>query len=123
MFNVPLHSRSAIEAHRTRWRVESAQCLRSSHSLTMHPKKHAFSGTPPKLVGALIRRHKPYTKGIARVYEWRESAIGYRTASPIGRRRAAIGYRREGEGYLEIGISKCKTANRGRGTAVPEIPE
>ena len=25
MFNVPLHSRSAIEAHRTRWRVESAQ--------------------------------------------------------------------------------------------------
>ena len=78
MFNVPLHSRSAIEAHRTRWRVESAQCLRSSHLLTMHPKKHAFSGTPPKLVGALIRRHKPYTKGIARVYEWCESAIGYR---------------------------------------------
>ena len=65
MFNVPLHSRSAIEAHRTRWRVESAQCLRSSHSLT-------------KLVGALIKGHKSYTKGIARVYGWRESAIGYR---------------------------------------------
>ena len=65
MFNVPLHSRSAIEAHRTRWRVESTQCLRSSHSLT-------------KLVGALIRRHKPYTIGIAKLYEWRESAIGYR---------------------------------------------
>ena len=30
-------------------------------------------------------RHKPYTKGITRVYEWRKSAIGYRTASPIGR--------------------------------------
>ena len=39
MFNVPLHSRSAIEAHRTRWRVESAQ--------------------------------RPYTKGIANLYEWK----------------------------------------------------
>lgn len=58
MFNVSLHSRSAIEAHRTRWRFESAQYLRSSQSLT-------------KLVGAQIRRHKPYTKGIAKVYNLR----------------------------------------------------
>lgn len=41
MFNVPLHSHSAIEAHRTRWRVESVQ--------------------------------RPYTKGIANLYEWRKA--------------------------------------------------
>lgn len=31
------------------------------------------------------QKTQPYTKGIAKLYEWRESAIGYRTASPIGR--------------------------------------
>ena len=34
------------------------------------PKSNAFSGTPPKLVGALIKGKKPYTKGIAKLYEW-----------------------------------------------------
>ena len=46
----------------------------------------------------LSKEQKTYTKGILRVYEWRRSAIGYRTASPIGRRKAAIGYRRKARG-------------------------
>ena len=50
------------------------------------------------ILQCLSKEHKPYTKGIARVYEWRRSAIGYRTASPIGRRKAAIGYRRKARG-------------------------
>ena len=33
----------------------------------------------------LSKEQKTYTKGILRVYDWRRSAIGYRTASPIGR--------------------------------------
>lgn len=47
------------------------------------------------ILQCLSKEHKPYTKGIARVYDWRRSAIGYRTALPIGRRKAAIGYRRK----------------------------
>jgi hypothetical protein len=53
----------------------------------MHPKKHAFSGTPPKLVGALIKGNKPYTKGIAKVYEW-QGKLGGKSPStrPDGER-------------------------------------
>ena len=45
----------------------------------MHPKSNAFSGTPPKLVGALIRRHKRYTKGIAKLYKW-QGKLGGKSA-------------------------------------------
>ena len=69
MFNVPLHR--VRQLRRTELAGElkapNASALPTRSQCT--PKSNAFSGTPPKLVGALIKGNKPYTKGIAKVYE------------------------------------------------------
>ena len=78
MFNVSLQrqfafgSRSLSSSQRMARAPLGDSLLRSSHKAT-------------SFAGALITEQKSYTKGLVKVYEWRESAIGYRTASPIGR--------------------------------------
>ena len=56
MFNVPLHRVRQLRRTELAWRVESAQCLRSSHSLTMHPKKQCFFGDPAEARGSPDKR-------------------------------------------------------------------
>ena len=61
------------------------------------PKKQCFFGDPAEARGSPDKKTQEVYQGYSKVIRMAQSAIGYRTASPIGRRRAAIGYRRKGD--------------------------
>ena len=76
MFNVNLQRQFAF----------GSRSLSSSQRMARAPLGDSLLRSPQKSADFRgPRLEKSYTKGIAKLYEWRESAIGYRTASPIGR--------------------------------------